>query len=141
MVSKTLSLFDHIHSLTPYSIGFDSVFDRLSQSVECGSNYPPYNIRKVGDFDYTIELALAGFSKKDIEVKVVDGVITISSLKENSESDETLYRGISYRKFTKKFSLADDMEVKGAKLDNGLLSIDLERIVPEDKKPRTIDIK
>ncbi len=140
MVSKSLSLFDHINSLTPYSIGFDTVFDRLSQNID-NSSYPPYNIRKVGEFDYTIELALAGFSKKDIEVKVVDGVITISSLKENSESDETLYRGISYRKFTKKFSLADDMEVKGAKLDNGLLSIDLERIVPEDKKPRTIDIK
>ena len=140
MVSKSLSLFDQINSLTPYSIGFDTVFDRLSQNID-NSNYPPYNIRKVGEFDYTIELALAGFSKKDIEVKVVDGVITISSLKENSESDETLYRGISYRKFTKKFSLADDMEVKGAKLDNGLLSIDLERIVPEDKKPRTIDIK
>ena len=140
MVSKTLSLFDYRNSLTPYSIGFDTVFDILSQNID-DSSYPPYNIRKVGEFDYTIELALAGFSKKDIEVKVVDGVITISSLKENSESDETLYRGISYRKFTKKFSLADDMEVKGAKLDNGLLSIDLERIVPEDKKPRTIDIK
>lgn len=140
MVSKSISLFDHINSLTPYSIGFDTVFDRLSQNID-NSSYPPYNIRKVGEFDYTIELALAGFSKKDIEVKVVEGVITIKSIKENSEDDETLYRGISYRKFTKKFSLADDMEVKGAKLDNGLLSIDLERIVPEEKKPRTIDIK
>ena len=140
MVSKSISLFDHINSLTPYSIGFDTVFDRLSQNID-NSSYPPYNIRKVGEFDYTIELALAGFSKKDIEVKVVDGVITIKSIKENSEDDETLYLGISYRKFTKKFSLADDMEVKGAKLDNGLLSIDLERIVPEEKKPRTIDIK
>ena len=140
MVSKSLSLFDQINSLTPYSIGFDTVFDRLSQNID-NSSYPPYNIRKVGEFDYTIELALAGFSKKDIEVKVVEGVITIKSIKENSEDDETLYRGISYRKFTKKFSLADDMEVKGAKLDNGLLSIDLERIVPEEKKPRTIDIK
>ena len=140
MVSKSISLFDHINSLTPYSIGFDTVFDRLSQNID-NSSYPPYYIRKVGEFDYTIELALAGFSKKDIEVKVVDGVITIKSIKENSEDDETLYRGISYRKFTKKFSLADDMEVKGAKLDNGLLSIDLERIVPEEKKPRTIDIK
>ena len=140
MVSKSISLFDHINSLTPYSIGFDTVFDRLSQNID-NSNYPPYNICKVGEFDYTIELALAGFSRKDIEVKVVEGVITISSLKENSENEETLYRGISYRKFTKKFNLADDMEVKGAKLDNGLLSIDLERIVPEDKKPRTIDIK
>ena len=140
MVSKSISLFDHINSLTPYSIGFDTVFDRLSQNID-NSSYPPYNIRKVGEFDYTIELALAGFSKQDIEVKVVDGVITIKSIKENSEDDETLYRGISYRKFTKKFSLADDMEVKGAKLDNGLLSIDLERIVPEEKKPRTIDIK
>ena len=140
MVSKSISLFAHINSLTPYSIGFDTVFDRLSQNID-NSSYPPYNIRKVGEFDYTIELALAGFSKKDIEVKVVEGVITIKSIKENSEDDETLYRGISYRKFTKKFSLADDMEVKGAKLDNGLLSIDLERIVPEEKKPRTIDIK
>ena len=140
MVSKSISLFAHINSLTPYSIGFDTVFDRLSQNID-NSSYPPYNIRKVGEFDYTIELALAGFSKKDIEVKVVDGVITIKSIKDNSEDDDSLYRGISYRKFTKKFSLADDMEVKGAKLDNGLLSIDLERIVPEEKKPRTIDIK
>ncbi len=145
MVStKSLSLFDNMNQLTPYTVGFDRMFDRLQDYTSnnlTSTNFPPYNIRKVGEFDYTIELALAGFSKKDIEVKVVDGVITIKSIKENSEDDEALYRGISYRKFTKKFSLADDMEVKGAKLDNGLLSIDLERIVPEEKKPRTIDIK
>ena len=140
---KELSIFNQ---LRPVTVGFDSVFDNFERMFSndffnSPSNYPAYNIVKTKENNYDVEVALAGFSKKDIEVKVVDGVITIKSIKENSEDDETLYRGISYRKFTKKFSLADDMEVKGAKLDNGLLSIDLERIVPEEKKPRTIDIK
>ena len=141
-MSKSLSLYDD--SLTPFSVGFDSIFDRLYNTIEYGqqgSKDPPYNIKKKSDYLYEIELAVAGFGKKDIDVEVADGIITVKSIKENSTDDDTVYRGISYRKFEKKFSIADDIQVKGAKLENGLLTIDLERIVPEEKKPRTIAIR
>ena len=143
MVSKSLSLFDNLNSLTPFSVGYDSIFDRLNSAIEAGhgSNYPPYNIKKKSEYLYEIELAVAGFGKKDIDVEVADGIITVKSIKENSEDDNIVHRGISYRKFEKRFSIADDIQVKGAKLENGLLTIDLERIVPEEKKPRTIAIR
>ena len=86
-------------------------------------------------------MALAGFGKKDIEVEVADNNLTIRSVKENSEDDSTVYRGISYRKFERKFTLADDILVSGAKLENGMLTIDLERVVPEEKKPRLVTVK
>ena len=86
-------------------------------------------------------MALAGFGKKDIEVEVKEGLLTVRSVKENDENDSNLYRGISYRKFNRKFTLADDVEVNDASLENGMLTISLERIVPEEKKPRTITIK
>ena len=141
-MSKSLSLYDD--SLTPFSVGFDSIFDRLYNTIEYGqqgSKYPPYNIKKKSDYLYEIELAVAGFGKKDIDVEVADGIITVKSIKENSEDDDIVHRGISYRKFEKRFSIADDIQVKGAKLENGLLTIDLERIVPEEKKPRTLSIR
>ena len=146
MVRTNLSLFDNFNQLTPYAVGFDRVFDQLQNYVENNSSstgYPPYNIRKDGEYNYDIEMALAGFSKKDIEVEVADGVLTIRSVKETSdESDEwTLHRGISSRKFNRKFTLADDIVVNDAKLENGLLTITLEQIVPEEKKPRLISIK
>ena len=147
MVSKTyntLSLFDNFNQLTPYAVGFDRVFDRLNDyaSHQSTSNtFPPYNIRKDGDFNFEIELALAGFGKKDIEVEVADGVLTIRSVKENEDSDDVIHRGISYRKFIRKFTMADDIVVNSAKLDNGLLRVSLERVVPEEKKPRLIDVK
>jgi molecular chaperone IbpA len=88
-------------------------------------------------------LALAGFSKDDIEIEVADGVLTVRSVKESSEVDDewTLHRGISYRKFNRKFTLSDDVVVNDAKLENGLLTVELEQIVPEEKKPRLITIK
>ena len=144
MVRTNLSLFDNFNQLTPYAVGFDRVFDQLQNYVENNSTstgYPPYNIRKDGEYNYDIEMALAGFSKKDIEVEVADGVLTIRSLKENEEDENNLYRGISYRKFNRKFTLADDIIVKDAKLQDGLLKISLEKIIPEEKKPRLITIK
>ena len=144
MVSKSLSLFDNFNQLTPYAVGFDRVFDQLQNYVENNSTstgYPPYNIRKDGEYNYDIEMALAGFSKKDIEVEVADGVLTIRSVKENEDDDNNLYRGISYRKFNRKFTLADDIIVKDAKLQDGLLKISLEKIIPEEKKPRLITVK
>ena len=144
MVRTNLSLFDNFNQLTPYAVGFDRVFAQLQNYVENNSTstgYPPYNIRKDGEYNYDIEMALAGFSKKDIEVEVADGVLTIRSVKENEEDENNLYRGISYRKFNRKFTLADDIIVKDAKLQDGLLKISLEKIIPEEKKPRLITVK
>ena len=140
---NALQAFD-TNQLTPFAVGFDRTFDRLwdyaSHNLE-STGFPPYNIRKDGEYNYDIEMALAGFSKKDIEVEVADGVLTIRSVKENEEDDSNLYRGISYRKFNRKFTLADDIIVKDAKLQDGLLKISLEKIVPEEKKPRLIEVK
>ena len=144
VTSKALSLFDNFNQLTPYAVGFDRVFDNLSKYVDnnvTSTGYTPYNIRKEGDYNYVIEMALAGFGKKDIEVEVADGTLSIRSVKENNEDDSTVYRGISSRRFERKFTMADDIVVNDAKLENGMLLIDLERVVPEEKKPRLIAVK
>lgn len=145
VTSKALSLFDNFNQLTPYAVGFDRVFDNLSRYVDnnaTSTGYPPYNIRKEGEYNYVIEMALAGFAREDLEIEVADGVLTIRSVKEKSDDDvSNIYRGISYRKFVRKFTIADDIVVNGAKMENGMLSVDLERIVPEEKKPRLIEVK
>tara|TARA_A100001011_G_scaffold395091_1_gene489108 strand:+ start:327 stop:755 length:429 start_codon:yes stop_codon:yes gene_type:complete len=139
-----LTTFD-INRLTPYAVGFDRIFDQLStygQNMSQSTGFPPYNIVKHTDFEFSIEMALAGLSKEDIEVKVSDGTITVKSVwDEKAENAEVLHRGISHKKFTRNFTIADDIEVKGATLENGLLEIQLERIVPDSKKPRVIKIK
>ena len=145
MVRNTLSLLDNFNQLTPYAVGFDRVFDNLNTYVTnnaTSTGFPPYNIQKVGDYNYTIDMALAGFGKEDIEVEVADSTLTIRSDKKDEPEDEfTYHRGISYRKFERKFTLADDLVVNDAKLDNGMLNIDIERVVPEEKKPRLISVK
>ena len=145
VTSNALSLFtDNFNKLTPYAVGYDRIFDHLSRYVDnnaTSTGFPPYNIRKEGDYNYTIEMALAGFGKKDIEVEVVEGTLSVRSMKENDEDDSTVYRGISRRRFDRKFTVADDVVVNGASLENGMLTIDLERVVPEEKKPRIITVK
>jgi len=148
VTSKALSIFDNLNQLTPYAVGFDRVFDQLNtyaRNNATSTGFPPYNIRKGGDYTYAIEMALAGFSKDDIEIEVAEGLLTVRSVKEDSETNEEydskIYRGISYRKFNRKFTLADDIVVKDASLENGMLEITLERIVPEAKKPRIIEVK
>ena len=146
VTSKALSLFDNFNQLTPYAVGFDRVFDQLNRYVDnnvTSTGFPPYNIRKGGDFNYVIEMALAGFGKEDIEVEVADSTLTVRSTKKPlnedvASNDDTVYRGISYRKFDRKFTLAEDVVVNGAKLENGMLILELERVVPEAKKPRLI---
>ena len=142
---RTLSLLDNFNQLTPYAVGFDRMFDTLGRYVDnnaTSTGFPPYNIQKVGDYNYTIQMALAGFSKDDIEVEVADGTLSVrSDKKEELEDEFTYHRGISYRKFERKFTLAADLVVNGAKLENGMLTIDLERIVPDEKKPRLISVK
>ena len=140
-----LTHFD-INQFTPFSVGFDRVFDRL---VDYGTTYetggfPPYNIRKTDDFKHVIEIALAGFSKNEIEVVLTDGVLEIKSVNaitDKDPNDGLVHKGIAKRAFTRKFTLADDIIVKDAKLQDGLLNISLERVVPEEKKPRLITIK
>lgn len=129
---------------TPYAVGFDRTFDRLfdyATHQATSTGFPPYNIVKDGDYNYTIEMALAGYSKKDIEVEVADGVLSIKSIKESDGKENSLYHGIANRQFTRKFTLADDIIVKDGKLEDGMLSIELERVIPEEKKPRLITIK
>ena len=143
VTSKALSLFDNFNQLTPYAVGYDKLFDNLSRYVDnsvTSTGFPPYNIRKEGDYHYVIEMALAGFSKEDIEIEVADGTLSVRSDKKDDASDN-LYRGISFRKFNRKFTLSDDIVVNDAALDNGMLTINLERIVPEEKKPRLIEVK
>ena len=145
MTTSTLSLFN---KLRPVSVGFDSVFDHFesmfNESPSLHTNYPPYDILKTDEHSYVIELAVAGFSKKDIAVTVENGVLTVESDREgNTESSgqEIIHRGISKRYFKKSFSIADDVEIRGAELKDGLLRISMEKIIPESRKRKEISIK
>ena len=152
MTNKHLSIFNQ---LRPVTVGFDNVFDHFERMFDDDyfrtptANFPPYNIVKTGKHTYDIELALAGFGKDDIEVQYEDNMLHVKSKPKKVEDKEdvekyddgVLHRGISKRWFSKSFTIADDVEVKGAELKDGLLTVSLERIIPEGKKPRTIDIK
>ena len=154
VTSQALSnVFDHFdrNLLTPYAVGFDRVFDRLNnyvvhQNHMTPTGFPPYNIRKDGDYNFVIELALAGLTKDDLEVEVADGTLTVRSVEPKHEEDdggypELLHRGISFRKFTRSWTLADDVVVNDAKMKDGMLTIHMEHVVPDEKKPRVISIK
>ena len=146
MVNTTLTTTHPFDRVKTYSIGFDRMFDRLfDDSFVATTNYPPYNIVKVSDTQYAIQIAVAGFGKKDIEIETKENTLTVKSKdkKEGELVDDTTYlhKGISNRSFTRSFSLADDVVVKGATFENGLLNVELERIIPEEKKPRLIEIK
>ena len=134
------------NDLRPFSVGFDDLFDHFNNTLEYTvkqqTSYPPYNINKVDDLNYQIEMALAGFNRKDIEIKSALSQLTIKSVESDDKDEkETLHRGISKRKFSRTFTLAEDIKVNGAELKDGMLLVELEKIVPEEKKPRTIDIK
>ncbi len=122
------------------SVGFDRLFDLLEQTAEAAPGYPPYNIERTDDTHYRITLAVAGFAEKDINVEVRDGVLTVTGKREDQEKQTYLHQGIAGRAFERQFQLADHVEVRDAKLENGLLHIALERVVPEEKKPRRIAI-
>ena len=149
MIDKVPSIFNNLRPLT---IGFDNVFDHFESlldddfSVPSSNNYPPYDIRKVGDNKYNIEAALAGFNKKDIEVVAKDNTLTIKSKKEKTSNKkngngEVLHQGISKRYFERSFTIADDVKVIGAELKDGLLTVSIERLIPEEKKEKVIEIK
>ena len=149
MTNKALSIFNQ---LRPVTVGFDNVFDHFERMFEDDfrglsvPNFPPYNIVKTGKNSYDVELALAGYSKKDIDVSLEEGVLTIKSVKsaeekEVEDNNGVLHQGIAKRYFSKAFTIADDVEVKGAELKDGLLKVSMERIVPEHKQPKTIEVK
>jgi molecular chaperone IbpA len=127
------------------TIGFDRI-DRLFQDAmrqnDSAVSYPPYNIEKLGENDYRITMAVAGFGEADLDVTVKENSLTIKGKKAEGESDKVkyLYRGIATRSFERRFELADHIKVTGARLDNGVLSLELVREVPEAMKPRTIKI-
>ena len=138
-----LSIFNQ---LRPFSVGFDDMCDHFDSIVSMApSNYPPYNIVKTDNNNYNVEIALAGFSKKDITVEVENGILTIESIKDKSDKDEdtlgVLHKGISKRYFKKQFTIAKDVKVNGAELKDGLLKVSMERIVPEAMKLKKITVK
>ena len=145
-MNRNLSVWN---SLRPFSVGFDSIFDEFDRMLESterySSNYPPYNIKRLNDNDYRIEVALAGYSKEDIEVELKENTLTVRNKSVDKTIDEkgngVIHKGISTRQFERSFTISEDIKVKGAELKNGLLVIVLERIIPEEKKPRLIDIK
>ena len=136
--------FDSIwRDISPFAVGFDRTFNTLellASSRAKETNYPPYNIRKISEDQYAIELAVAGFEDKDIDIELVEETLTIKGNRPKEASEGLLHRGLAARDFVKKFVLSDDMEIKGAALSNGMLYIGLERIIPDEKKPRKIKL-
>ena len=146
-MKNNLSIFNN---LRPITVGFDDMFDHFEHMMDDSffgrsvANFPPYNIVKTGENTYDVELALAGFNKKDIEIEYKENVLTVRSKKQEETKDEDgniIHRGISKRMFSKSFTIANDVEVKGAELKDGLLKVRMERIIPEHKKAKLIDIK
>jgi molecular chaperone IbpA len=149
MTKNQLSIFNQ---LRPVTVGFDNVFDHFERMFNDDFfnvptvNYPPYNIVKTGANEYNVEVALAGFSKDDVSVEFAEGVLTIKSKdkkvsEKKDEDGNIIHKGISKRYFSKSFTVADDVEIKDAELKDGLLTVSMERIVPEGKKARVIEIK
>lgn len=131
-----------------YFVGFDDQFNRLAKMhdelTKNIPNYPPYNIKKTGDNTYQIELAVAGFAKQDIEIELRENSLVIKGLTNSDDADNMstfLVKGIANRAFTRTFALDDHIEVKDAEMINGMLRVFLERIIPEHKKPKKIDVK
>lgn len=126
-------------------VGFDDQFNRMEKvHNDLGklTNYPPYNIKKTGDNNYQVEIAVAGFSQDDISIEVTDGKLLVSGNTKHEEAGEVyLHKGISNRTFNRTFVLDDQIEVVGAEMSNGMLTISLVRVIPESKKPKKIEIK
>ena len=123
-------------------IGFDNIFDELERITASSAtdNYPPHNIVKLSENKYAIELAVVGFKEEDLELKQQDGILYVTGNKSSQSQVDYLHRGISGRSFKRSFRLSEHVEVKGADLRDGLLVINLERIIPEEKRPRVIPI-
>jgi molecular chaperone IbpA len=127
----------------PFFVGFERIADRVNAAAKLSGaqKYPPYNIVKTDDSSYLIELAVAGFKEEDIEIELHDGVITIiGDVKTEEDNHEYVYRGIAARGFERRFTLADTVQVEGVTLEQGILTVKLKNVIPEEKKPRKIAI-
>ena len=140
--------FGDMEKALGFTVGFDSMFDRLFGALDHPNpnpnnkqGYPPYNIRKDGETKYFIEMAVAGLSEEDLEVELKEGILSVQS-KPLNEEDETTYvhRGIAKRTFERNFTLSEDIIVKGCDLNNGMLIVELEKVIPEEKRARLIPI-
>lgn len=141
-----MTTFPSFKDFDKFFVGFDDQFNRMAKLHDDMTknipNYPPYNIKKTGDNTYVIELAVAGFAKQDIEIELADGKMVIKGNVESDDSNDTfLFKGIAARNFQRTFALDDQVEVKNAEMINGMLQVFLERIIPEHKKPKKIEVK
>jgi len=140
-----MTIYDDVFGKSfPFAIGFDRTLQLLNRAehLHDNTNYPPYNIVKIDAENFSIELAVAGFDKKDISITKEKETLLIEGSKESlNEDTEYVHRGLSGRTFNRRFTLADDIVVKGADMKNGILSVSLERIIPEEDKPVEIKIK
>ena len=145
MTQFTLRTFD-LPALHRHAIGFDRMFEELNRTFansKSTGNYPPYNIAQLDDTHYVIEVAVAGFKENEIDVELTEGVLTVKGEQfkaENAPEISYLHKGISARNFTQTFNLADTVEVRGATVQNGILAVALELIIPEEEKPKKIAI-
>jgi molecular chaperone IbpA len=138
MVSTAMDLFKD-----PFFIGIDRELSRFRHTSELAAkqSYPPYNLIKIDDDNYMLTLAVAGFTKKEVDITLNNGTLTITGAITEDDSQEYLYKGIALRKFTRTFALGEYMEVISAEMDNGMLYVSVRREVPEEKKPKQITIK
>jgi molecular chaperone IbpA len=126
----------------PFFIGFDSILNKLNHSSQTNiSNYPPYNLIKTGDDTFLIELAVAGFDEEDFDIELHDGILTIKAdVGETESSTNYLHKGIAARNFVRKFTLVNTIEVTGVSLRQGMLTVQLHNVIPEERKPKKIPI-
>ena len=141
------NVLDMFKDLDKFYVGFDDNWNRMAKLHDDLTknipNYPPYNIRKTGDNTYVIELAVAGFARQDIEIELTDNTMIVrgNASSDEKESENYLWKGIATRNFTRTFALEDQIEVKDAEMLNGMLRVFLERIIPEHKKPKKVEVK
>jgi len=133
-----------ISALYPSFVGFDQLFNELDRLVDKGqpvpSSFPPHNIIKVEDNKYVVEMAVAGFTKDEIDIQLDEGNLVIRGEKKDKQDTNYVYRGIATRSFTKTIRLTDTMEVRGAEFKDGILKVGLENVIPDHRKPRKIEI-
>jgi molecular chaperone IbpA len=154
-------MWNHTHSFKDFDrffVGFDKVVEKMAQvadqTTDLATKYPPYNLKKIDENKYTIELAVAGFAKQDLEINIVDDKLIIKGntrgcagepAEQDSKGEWTwphvIYQGLAMRPFTRTFTLSDNVEIRGASLLNGILKIVLEALIPEHKKPKKVDIQ
>lgn len=137
--------FDAFKDFDKFYVGFDDQFNKLAkihdELTKNIPNYPPYNIKKVDDTHYVIEIAVAGFGQQDIDIEITGDKLVVKGNTSAESEDNFLFKGIANRAFTRAFAINDTIEVKDAELFNGMLKIALERLVPEEKKPKKVPVK